>query len=41
MSKEEKQKLDIHDTTIRLSLGLENKDDLIADLDQAFRNTFE
>lgn len=40
MSKKEKQKIDIHDTTIRLSVGLENKDDIIADLDQAFSKTF-
>lgn len=40
MPKEEKDKLEIFDSTIRLSVGLENAVDIIEDLDQAMKKTF-
>lgn len=40
MPKETRERLGIFDTTIRLSTGLENVNDIIADLDQAFEKTF-
>lgn len=36
---DERVKLGISDTLIRLSVGLEDVEDLIADLDQAFNAT--
>lgn len=38
LSEEELQKADIKKTTVRLSIGLENSDDLIADLKQAIES---
>jgi len=38
LSDEEAAEQDIYDNTIRLSIGTEHIDDLIADLDQAFQN---
>lgn len=40
MPKEEKDQLEIFDSTIRLSVGLENVVDIIEDLDQAIQKTF-
>lgn len=40
MSKEQKDKHEIFESTIRLSIGLENIVDLIEDLDQALKKTF-
>ena len=37
LTKEEREKLGIFDSTIRLSVGLENVVDLIEDLDQALK----
>lgn len=37
--KEEREKYGIFDSTIRLSIGLENVVDLIEDLDQALKKT--
>lgn len=37
---QEREKLGISDALIRLSVGLEDTDDLINDLDQAFKATF-
>ena len=36
LSKDEKEKIGIKDTLIRISVGLEDIDDLIEDLDRAF-----
>ena len=36
MSAAEREKMGIKDTLIRLSVGIESADDLVADLDQAF-----
>jgi methionine-gamma-lyase len=36
-----RQKVGVSDGLVRLSIGLEHADDLIADLDQAFRTAFE
>ena len=33
--KEEREALGIHDNLVRLSVGIEDKEDLIADIDQA------
>lgn len=41
MPKDAREKLKIFDSTIRLSVGLENIKDLINDLKQAFEKTFE
>lgn len=41
MPKETREKLGISDSTIRLSVGLEHINDLIEDLDQAFKQTFQ
>lgn len=41
MPKEEREALGIFDTTIRLSIGLENKIDLIKDIEQSFEKTFQ
>ena len=38
ISSEQRQKLGISDGLVRLSVGLEHVDDLIADLDQALAN---
>ena len=38
LSEEELQKAGIKKTTVRLSIGLENSDDLIADLKQAIES---
>lgn len=35
MSREEKESIGIYDTTLRLSIGIEDASDLIADLDRA------
>lgn len=40
MPKETREKLGIYDSTIRMTIGIENVNDLIEDLDQAFRKTF-
>lgn len=40
MPKELREKLGIFDTTVRLSVGLENIDDLIRDLEQALDKAF-
>lgn len=40
MSRDEREKLKIFDSTIRVSVGLENAEDLIKDLKQAFKKTF-
>lgn len=40
MPKEIREKLGIYDSTIRMSIGVENVRDLIEDLDQAFKKTF-
>lgn len=37
---EERQQLGITDSLIRLSVGLEDADDLVADLGQALKQTF-
>ena len=37
MSPEELEEQNIHSNTIRLSIGTEHIDDIIADLDQAFK----
>lgn len=34
-SPEQREEMDVNDSTIRLSIGLENADDLLADLKQA------
>ena len=39
MSEEELEACDIHSNTIRLSIGIEHIDDIIADLEQAFAKT--
>ena len=36
MSKEEREAIGVYDTTLRLSIGIENVEDLLADLDAAF-----
>lgn len=36
--REQREKLGITDTLLRLSVGIENPDDIIADLKQAFEN---
>jgi cystathionine gamma-lyase len=36
LSKDEREKIGIKDTLIRISVGLEDIDDLIEDLDRAF-----
>lgn len=41
MPKEVREKLGIFDPTVRLSVGLENIEDLIQDLNQALAKTFE
>ena len=38
--KEEREKLGILDSTVRLSIGLENLTDLIEDLEQALKKTY-
>lgn len=38
--KEEREKIGILDSTVRLSVGIENVMDLIEDLDQALKKTF-
>lgn len=38
---EQRVELGITDSLIRLSIGLEEADDLVADLDQAFKAAFE
>lgn len=40
MPKELREKLGIFDTTVRLSVGLENIDDLIKDLEQALDKAY-
>lgn len=40
MPKNVRDELEIFDSTVRLSVGLEDVDDLIADLEQAFRKTY-
>ena len=35
--KEERENLGIHDNLIRLSVGIEDEEDIIADLDQALK----
>ncbi len=35
--KEEREQLGIHDNLIRLSVGIEDEEDIIADLDQALQ----
>lgn len=40
MPKELREKLGIFETTVRLSVGLENIDDLIRDLEQALDKAF-
>lgn len=37
---DERQKLDITDSLIRLSVGVEDADDLVADLSQALSHAF-
>lgn len=39
--KEVREQLGIFDSTVRLSVGIENIEDLIKDLDQALKRTFE
>lgn len=39
--KEVREQLGIFDTTVRLSVGIENINDLIKDLEQALEQTFE
>ena len=39
--KEVREQLGIFDTTVRLSVGIENTNDLIKDLEQALAKTFE
>ena len=39
LSDEEKKGMDVKDTTIRLSIGLEDPDDIIEDLKQAIENS--
>jgi len=39
--KEEREKIGLADGLIRISVGIENKDDLIEDLENAFRKVFE
>ena len=41
ISPEQRRKLGISDGLVRLSVGLEHVDDLIADLDQALAGTLE
>ncbi len=41
ISAEHRQKMDVTEQLIRLSVGIENVDDLIADLDQALATVFE
>lgn len=41
MPKEVREALGILDTTIRVSVGLEDSIDLIKDIEQAFEKTFE
>lgn len=38
---EQRDVLGINDSLIRLSVGLEDADDLVEDLNQAFKATFE
>jgi cystathionine gamma-lyase len=38
MSREEKESIGIYDATLRLSIGIEDASDLIADLDRALFN---
>jgi methionine-gamma-lyase len=40
VDKDEREKVGVNDGLIRLSIGLEHPDDLIADLDQAFKSVF-
>jgi len=40
LSKDEREKIGITDSLIRVSVGLENVDDLIEDLDNAFKHAF-
>lgn len=35
-----RNKLEVFDTTVRISVGLENINDLIRDLEQAFKSTY-
>lgn len=39
--KDVREQLGIFDTTVRLSVGIENTNDLIKDLEQALAKTFE
>lgn len=41
MPKDARESLGIFDTTIRLSVGIEDSKDLIKDLEQAFEKTFQ
>ena len=41
ISAEHRQKMGVTEELIRLSVGIENADDLIADLDQALAKVFE
>ncbi|HSG66885.1 MAG TPA: PLP-dependent transferase, partial [Gammaproteobacteria bacterium] len=41
LSDDEAQRAGLTDGTVRLSIGLEDPDDLIADLEQAFRKVFD
>lgn len=41
MPNETREKLGIYESTVRLSVGLENVNDLIEDLDQALEKTFK
>lgn len=40
MPKELREELGIFDTTVRLSVGIENIDDLVRDLEQALEKAF-
>ena len=40
LTEEELEKVNIHPTTIRISIGAENINDLIADFEQAFAKVF-
>jgi O-acetylhomoserine (thiol)-lyase len=40
LSAEEQKRALLEDSTVRLAVGIEHVDDLIADLDQALRKTF-
>lgn len=41
LTEEEREKFGIFETTIRLSVGIENAKDLIKDLEQALNKAFE